>query len=891
MTGVELRRGWHWAQVFALLGMIIGGVVSLGYVFRVQTLSYSKIYSSLGLHTALLFVIAGLGILLARPDRGVMAVLTSERVAGRLSRFVLPPIVLIPVAISWLILAGLTVGLYGAEFGFALNSLTNVVIFAFLIGVSAHRLNHLHDLVECTNRKNAFLATIVESSSDAILRQDLSGMVTSWSPGAERIYGYASAEMLGRPLAKLFSSERDEEEQQILTKIILGERVGLETVRKHKDGRLMDMSITVCPIVDEHGNVIGASNVGRDITELRRAEERLQLVVEAAPNAILMVNRDGQIVLVNSQTEEVFGYPSDELLGQRIEMLLPERFRSGHTGHRLAFLGDPESRPMGTGHHLNGLRRDGTELLLEISLSPIKTAEGMFVLAAVVDVSAHNQAEAALLKAGALQKAIFNSANFSCIATDAKGVIQIFNVGAERMLGYTATDVMNKITPADISDTQELIARAKALSIELETPIAPGFEALVFKASRAIEDIYELTYVRRDGSRFPAVVSVTALRDAQGVIIGYLLIGTDNTARKRLEERFRAIIEAAPTAMVMVDRAGCITLINGLTEMLFGYHRDELLGQIVEILLPERYRATHSELRDGFFCVPSAHRTGQGRELYGLRKDGSEFPVEIGLNPIETSEGVFVLSAIADITERKRAEEALRRRTEELARSNQDLEQFSYVASHDLQEPLRAVAGSLQLLQRRYQGQLDVRADEFIGHAVDGATRMQALIDDLLAYSRVGRQEDRHQLADCGKALDQALRNLNTAIQESGAQVSRGALPTLPAISAQLSLLFQNLVGNAIKFGRKDTPMRIHVGAEHRGNAWLFRVEDNGIGIDPQYFERIFLIFQRLHTRREYPGTGIGLALCKRIVEHHGGSIWIESKSGEGTTFFFTLLA
>ncbi len=228
-------------------------------------------------------------------------------------------------------------------------------------------------------------------------------------------------------------------------------------------------------------------------------------------------------------------------------------------------------------------------------------------------------------------------------------------------------------------------------------------------------------------------------------------------------------------------------------------------------------------------------------------------------------------------------------RTEELARSNHDLEQFAYVASHDLQEPLRAVAGPLQLLQRRYEGQLDARADEFIGHAVDGATRMQTLIDDLLSYSRVGRLDDPRAPVQSAHALELALKNLSLVIQESGAEVTHDGLPVVLGISTQLALLFQNLVANAIKFRRTDRPPRIHIRAERAGDEWRFSVADNGIGIAEQYFERIFVIFQRLHTRRDYPGTGLGLALCKRIVEHHGGKIWLQSTPGEGTTFFFTL--
>jgi PAS domain S-box-containing protein len=355
-----------------------------------------------------------------------------------------------------------------------------------------------------------------------------------------------------------------------------------------------------------------------------------------------------------------------------------------------------------------------------------------------------------------------------------------------------------------------------------------------------------------------------------------------------MEEQFRIAMEAVPNAMLLIDQAGTIVLVNAPTEALFGYPRAELIGQPVERLVPERFRRQHPAYRARFFAEPRSRPMGEGRDLFGLRKDGTEFPVEIGLNPLETEEGTLVLSAIVDITARKRGEEQLRHAMTELARSNAELEQFAYVASHDLQEPLRAVAGCVQALQQRYGGQLDPRADEFINHAVDGAVRMQNLISDLLAYSRVATRGQPFTPTDCAAIVRAALANLDIAIRESGARVTYTDLPTVMGDPTQLTQLFQNLISNACKF-RNQQPAAIHIAAEPHKGSWVFSVRDDGIGIEPQYFERIFGLFQRLHTRVEYAGTGIGLAICKKIVERHGGRIWLESQPQQGSTFYFTI--
>lgn len=354
------------------------------------------------------------------------------------------------------------------------------------------------------------------------------------------------------------------------------------------------------------------------------------------------------------------------------------------------------------------------------------------------------------------------------------------------------------------------------------------------------------------------------------------------------DSAFRQLLDAAPDAMLLCDTTGRIVIANAMIEQLFGYSRAELAQFTLEWLVPERFRAAHRHFQQQFSAAPQLRRMGEGRELWARRKDGSEFPVEISLSLLRTDNGKLTIAAIRDVSAARAAQQQLQAKARELAKSNAELEQFAYVASHDLQEPLRMVTSYAQLLARRCEGQLDSDGREFIEYIVDGAARMQTLINDLLTYARAGQPSQRREPVDCNEILAKVKHHLSIAINEAGATIHNESLPVVKADGRQITQVLQNLLSNALKF-RGEVPPVIHITCAAKDHELEIAVIDNGIGIDPQYHERIFLMFQRLHTRGQYDGTGIGLAICKKIVESMGGRIRVESEFGKGARFVFTL--
>lgn len=488
------------------------------------------------------------------------------------------------------------------------------------------------------------------------------------------------------------------------------------------------------------------------------------------------------------------------------------------------------------------------------------------------------RSQRALSEQSELLSSVLNGMGEGVIARDLQGKTLLFNPMAEQILGAEGLK----------GDYSTYLNKIEVYSADNRRINATEFP--LTRAMKGEDTIDEEQLVRpRDGGE-PRWIESSArpIKDQSGEIIGATLVFRDITQRKSYEREIAwlaAIVSSSTDAIVGKTPDGVITSWNPGAETLYGYSASEVIGRNAEFLYPEAERREFQTLLKRL----SANEFVQHSEGRRVRKDGSVIDVEVTYSPIrDRVGGIIGISAIArDITEAKRVAAELERRSRELERSNSELEQFAYSASHDLQEPLRMVASYVQLLRERYRDRLDSDADDFIDYAYEGATRMKQLINDLLTYSRAGRGSELKQV-ETGKPLEWALANLKLAIEESGATVTHDPMPVVMGDRLQLQQVFQNLIGNALKF-RADRPLKIHIGARFVNGQWQFSVADNGIGIEPQYFERIFLMFQRLHNRTEYSGTGIGLAICRRIVERHGGKIWIESTPGVGTTFYFTI--
>ncbi len=733
---------------------------------------------------------------------------------------------------------------------------------------------------------------LLEAAPDAMVVVNQAGEIVLLNVQAEKQFGYSRDELIGQKVKNIIPegfAERLVADDLRTAEDALAQQIGtgIELIARRKNGTEFPIEIMLSPLESAEGVLVTAAI--RDISvrkeaekHLARMEGRYRGLLEAAPDAMVVVDPGGEIVLLNVQAEKQFGYSRDELIGQKVKNIIPEGFAERLVADDLRTAEDALAQQIGTGIELVARRKNGSEFPIEIMLSPLESAEGILVTAAIRDISVRKEAEKHLARMEGRYRGLLEAAPDAMVVVNPGGEIVLLNVQAEKQFGYSRDELVGQ-------KVKNIIPEGFA-----ERIIADGTRSAADALAQQIGMGLELTARRKNGTQFPIEIMLSPLESSEGILITAAI--RDISVRKaaenhlaRMEGRYRGLLEAAPDAMVVVNPTGEIVLLNAQAETQFGYSRDELIGQKVKNIIPEGFaeRLVADALRSAEDAL--AQQIGTGIELTALRKDGTEFPIELMLSPLESAEGILVTAAIRDITTRRQAEAHLLEKVEELNRSNVELGQFAYIASHDLQEPLRMVASYTQLLSRRYKGKLDADADEFISFAVDGAARMQRLIQDLLTYSRVGTKGQDLIATSSEEALGQALINLRGSIEASGALVTHDPLPSVMADEMQLTQLFQNLVGNAIKYQKGGIPT-VHVSATKNGGPkWTFSVKDNGLGIDPQYFERIFGMFQRLHKREEFAGTGIGLAICKKIVERHGGNISVESEPGHGSTFSFAL--
>ncbi len=668
--------------------------------------------------------------------------------------------------------------------------------------------------------------------------------------------------------------------------------IRLEKRYVRKDRSVVWVAVTIVLERDAAGKPLYEIAVYDDITArknaeaaLRESEERFRRTFELAGSGIALVDLDGRFLRVNPRLCEILGYSESELKQLTVKQVSHPEDRDAADGPKARLVqGELDSARLEKRY----IRKDGAVVWVSLAIALERDAAGrpLYAISVMDDITARKNAESALRNSEAHWRAIIDSANDGIIVCDRTLTVVDCNAAAERIVGLPAgrligTQGFTSILPCVAQDGSPLAPddRPMRRTVREGKPLSGTVIGIKRDDGSITWLLVNTGFLRRPGEQsyygiVATVADITAERRAEAAV-------------RDSEALFRTSFELASSGIAHVDLGGRFMRANRRLTEILGYPESELAGRSVKEVSYHDDR----NLTDGARARVRAGELESVRfEKRYVRKNAAVVWVNLGVALVRDRNGtpLYEIAMFDDITERKEAEAALREAHEELKRSNSELEQFAYVASHDLQEPLRMVSSYTQLLGRRYADKFDPDAKEFMAYIVDGAARMKQLIEDLLAYSRVGTKGKDFKPVEVEKPLRRAIGNLKAAIEESGASVTYDPMPSVPADEMQLAQLFQNLMGNALKFRSASVP-RIHVGIKDLGDVYEFEVRDNGIGIEPQYFERIFMVFQRLHNKGEYPGTGIGLAICKKVVERHGGHIRVESKLGEGSAFIFAL--
>lgn len=745
-----------------------------------------------------------------------------------------------------------------------------------------------------TRELQSLVTTVVQEAKDfAIFTLTPSGEVRSWNAGAERIKGYEEHEVLGEHFSCFYTAEdvQQGKPERLLTESVQDDGVEDEGWQLRKDGSRYWANTVITPLYDDNNRLLGFSKITRDLTERRRLNKRFEKSIESAPVAMLLIDGDRKIVLANAETEKLFGYSRRELIGKQFETLVPKPLRFSDPDFIADLFENPKRCAMGSGWRVRGVTKTGGEAPVEIGLSTISVDDETLVLAAIVDM---REIEASRSKAEESERRFIDLADSAPLAmwvTDEYSHCVWLN---KRWVDYVGRPLEEGFGAGWLEalhpDDRDSSHAAYTAALERRQPFSVRYRLQ-----------------RHDGEyRWHTAFGQPRL-DAEGEFRGYVGLSVDDheatVARQELERAHKALMESAAIHRSLIDQSNNFVGLMTLDGKVIDVNRTALkaAGVAAETVLNKPFVDTpwwaHSDsLRDRLRRSIKTASAGRADafEATHVGSDGQIIHVDFSLTPVNDESGrtIYLIPEGRDVTLHRQREKELQELLNQLDSSNRELEQFAYIASHDLQEPLRKISAYCQLLREEQGDRLEKEGLDYLRVAIDGAERLKALVRDLLAFSRIATRGNELGPVDAEECLDEALDNLEVTRRESLAEIVRAPLPAVIADRSQLVRLLQNLVSNAIKY-RGDEAPRIEIGWERldadADHLYRFFVRDNGIGIADEHQEQVFGIFQRLHNRREYSGTGIGLAICKRIVERFGGSIWIESEEGCGSTFYFTV--